>query len=1279
MKKTHCFIIFFISLLSLAQEKNTSDLFLESYNKGVEFFNIQNWEDALVEFEIALNYEKDIDFTENKDYYYFPANTHYYYGLCNFHLGKFEFATSYFIKTAELLSQIQDVDMNFVKQVLNDIVAGYENYDLNKAIEFNKKILEGISQTDGVESIAYAEQLFKSYLLNRNNDGQEQAIKNLEEAYTIHKKIGNTNHEQYSVIVFNLAYTHFHKENYASAISYFKDAEKMASSYKKIENINFEQLIYDYAVSLYRERLYKEAEEQYQRIADHPYFNSKENAERNLYLFDGLASSIFYQERPEEAKRIYQKSMAHLRTILGAFDSLYALQKTNYTRLLITLEDYKQALIESNETFAIFEETKDFEAQAYLNVVNNLGLIYLRNSEFDRAEEFLKKSLTLAQSQQNPNQADIIVINTNLANLYRQRGKLEDASVYFKKIINGAKEIYPKTSSEYAQALMNYGIFLYETGQYEASEPYILESMKITEDYVGTQNIIYAKKLINLGQYCLFSRQLKRGLSAFNQAISIYEKLNLKNSLDIALALESKSKCLIALNDKENALNTGLKAQSIIENLLGKTSNNYAGIAKSLGDLYLSNDQPNKAFDNYNTAFKIYQKNYETGHPVFGDILASYIEGYMTYGQYKEALGFIESLELNRIKNFGIESYNYGQVLYTKANVLMNLDDTEGALNYYEIIKPIFDKHLDSNSDLYSRMLIDYGTALDFIGKKQEAYALYTSYVDGLKSQLKDVFTYRNENDKKKFLKGFQTNLNWLNATLYEAPQANKELMSTCINNQLVLKSLLLNASKDIMSKLTELNSPELNQKIEKYKRLRQLTAQPNTPNLKNLKKEMDFLATDLNITYNNRLDANASSNFDRDWKVIKNKLEQNELAIEFLSFSKRVNNKLSEDLLYGAFLVHKDWDLPKAITLFNEKDLKILLEDATPNQLYKTRGAKGASTTNTKGLYELIWKPLEEHLNGIETVYYSPSGLLNQIPFAALDTEDQPILAERYNLVQLSSTYVLTEEQSNPKQNSTLFVGGINYESNSVINSKSNEVEASIALLKNTSGTRSLGSSWNYLPGTLQEIEQLQLSFKNQNTSFSILSGKEATEIAFKNLSGNSPNVIHIATHGFFFENPKESKTSTLDIASKNVYKQSEDPLLRSGLIFAGANEAWVNGGKSNAKDDGILTALEISNLDLSNTDMVVLSACETGLGDIDGSEGVYGLQRAFKMAGVDIIVMSLWEVPDAETSEFMTLFYINWLNGQDVRKAFRNTQLAMAETYKDNPEKWAAFVLFE
>ena len=202
---------------------------------------------------------------------------------------------------------------------------------------------------------------------------------------------------------------------------------------------------------------------------------------------------------------------------------------------------------------------------------------------------------------------------------------------------------------------------------------------------------------------------------------------------------------------------------------------------------------------------------------------------------------------------------------------------------------------------------------------------------------------------------------------------------------------------------------------------------------------------------------------------------------------------------------------------------------------------------------------------------------------------------------------------------------------------------------------------------------------FNKNNKTHQSLTKQDASEESFKAFSGKSPSVLHIATHGFFFENVTNTERDVLDLTKESVYKVSEDPLMRSGLILAGANYAWKHGSNPHANENGILTASEIANLDLSNTDMVVLSACETGLGDIDGSEGVYGLQRAFKMAGVDIIVMSLWEVPDAETSEFMQLFYSNWLGGMKVREAFRNTQRNMSTKYKDTPEKWAAFVLFE
>jgi CHAT domain-containing protein len=183
----------------------------------------------------------------------------------------------------------------------------------------------------------------------------------------------------------------------------------------------------------------------------------------------------------------------------------------------------------------------------------------------------------------------------------------------------------------------------------------------------------------------------------------------------------------------------------------------------------------------------------------------------------------------------------------------------------------------------------------------------------------------------------------------------------------------------------------------------------------------------------------------------------------------------------------------------------------------------------------------------------------------------------------------------------------------------------------------------------------------------------------------------MHIATHGFFFPDPKDVEVA-IDAVKEigevefrgggarthglNNFVRSQNPLMRSGLVFAGVNDYW-NGAKPITGDDGVLTALEVINIDLRKNMLVVMSACETGLGDIAGSEGVYGLQRAFKMAGTSFLIMSLWQVPDKETAEFMEVFYKELLLTKDLQKAFSLTQKSMRSKY--DPYFWAAFVLLE
>jgi len=215
--------------------------------------------------------------------------------------------------------------------------------------------------------------------------------------------------------------------------------------------------------------------------------------------------------------------------------------------------------------------------------------------------------------------------------------------------------------------------------------------------------------------------------------------------------------------------------------------------------------------------------------------------------------------------------------------------------------------------------------------------------------------------------------------------------------------------------------------------------------------------------------------------------------------------------------------------------------------------------------------------------------------------------------------------------------------------------------------------NAWPALSGTKEEVDNIRTLLNINHISAFLFSDSSGVEDAFKRLQGdNSPDIIHISTHGFFYPKPGEDKVKnemSERLGKANSFIASQNPLMRSGLIFAGANNKWKNDTLKfpAGVDDGILTSYEVSGMNLSNTKLAVLSACQTGLGDIKGSEGVYGLRRAFKMAGVKYIMVSLWEVPDDPTTDFMVTFYNNWLEHKDIETAFTITQSKMKTKYND------------
>jgi len=394
---------------------------------------------------------------------------------------------------------------------------------------------------------------------------------------------------------------------------------------------------------------------------------------------------------------------------------------------------------------------------------------------------------------------------------------------------------------------------------------------------------------------------------------------------------------------------------------------------------------------------------------------------------------------------------------------------------------------------------------------------------------------------------------------------------------------------------------------------------------------------------------------------------------------------------MYVAFVIRKDLDYPVMVSLCESKQLDSLLikSGATTDNFISNlyRGADLVNKTATysygKRLYELIWKPFDNLLKPGDRVYFAPSGLLHQIAFAALPFDDKTLISDRYKLSQLSTTAMLLQEtrfKESLPPTMTLY-GGIQYDltEKDIEAIKSKEKITTPYVSRPLPEDLAKENTWNYLPGTLTEVNNIAAIAKQKKIKVVSLSGKDAIEESYKRLSdNNAPRVLHISTHGFFFPDPNNESEDKVGAIKddEQVFKSSDNPLNRSGLLFTGANNTW-KGQTPDGLEDGILTAYEAANVSLLNTQLVVLSACETGLGDIRGSEGVFGLQRAFKMAGTEYLMMSLWKVPDTETAEFMSTFYSSWYSGKTLTDAFIETQIFMKNKYPKDPYKWAAFVL--
>jgi tetratricopeptide (TPR) repeat protein len=537
-----------------------------------------------------------------------------------------------------------------------------------------------------------------------------------------------------------------------------------------------------------------------------------------------------------------------------------------------------------------------------------------------------------------------------------------------------------------------------------------------------------------------------------------------------------------------------------------------------------------------------------------------------------------------------------------------------------------------------------------------------------------DVFNFFTVAEREDYWTGIAREILILNNLVAEK---YPEITDVAFDNLLFVKNLKL-MSSDILKDIVENSSnSELKRKYNRIASLREAISyrsreQDSIRIWSNQLKEEERSILSMVPDYKERL-----LNAFHSWTDIRDALNDDEIAIDF-SYVPKMKGWDNADGFYGAFVLTKNSKAPHLVSLCEvdsiNKYFTGTISDAMQiSQFYK----------DSYPIYKKLWGNLEDYFKGKKTIYFSPAGQLNLLNHNALVMSDGQLFGNCFNLVRLSSTdKILSQkpkESDGKRYQSAVVYGGIMYD---LTVADMQEAAKRYSHLSDDHFLLAMRSEderghWNYLPGTKTESQNIFSLLTSNNISSTLLQEKEANEESFKSLSGHSPQIIHLSTHGFFLDTTDKVKKNPF-MNNIGSYSEKEDKLIRTGVLLAGANNVWCGKNQVVGIEDGILTADEISRLDLSGTKLVVLSACETAKGQVDEIDGVLGLQRGLKKAGVGSILMSLWKVSDVVTSILMTQFYENIGKGQNSRESLKNAAQKVKEQYPD-PYYWASFVLLD
>ncbi len=979
--------------------------------------------------------------------------------------------------------------------------------------------------------------------------------------------------------------------------------------------------------------------------------------------------------RYEEAALKFEKELPLFEKKYGKNDTTHYSKTLFYTALCFHYsQNYKKAeeyYIECNKVYKSINALKN---NIYLISCNNLGLLYNNTGNHEKAEKFYTEAKNIQEKITGKEHLNYAASCNNLGLLYGKIGNHEKAEKFYTEAKNILEKITEKEHTAYATTCNNLGSLYLDIGNYEKAEKLFIEAKNILEKITEKEHPAYAETCNNLGL-------LYHGIGSYEkaeniEAKNIIERIFSKEHPDYANTCGNLGALYLYIGNYEKAEKLLIESKNNKEKITGKDHPSYALSCDNLGTLYDKIGNYEKAEKLFLESKNILEKITEKEHPYYANVCNNLGTLYSNIGNYKKAEKLLIKAKNIREKitdpyysmscnNLGLLYYKIGN--YEKAEKLYleskniqekitgkdhpeyartcnnlgglydNMGDYEKAEKLYIESKNIYKKITGKEHPDYVNSCNNLGGLYLNIGNYKKAEKLFIE-MNELMNYLSDKSAkFMSEKEREKY---FKNNINdyfeVYHSFFLRKRNKNKKLVSIVYDNALNIKGQLLRAAIAVRRTVLESGDSSLIQVYTKMNNLGKIIASQSALPIAKRRKDLPQLEEQINdlekqLIKESQEFAEISNRAKVNWKDIQKSLKKNETAIEFIHFRFFDYKGLTDSIFYYALVLRKDYKYPKAIYLFEEKELKKELKKTKIgsdgiNNFYNNRGIsplfQEEEEINVSNIDSLIWSPIEKELNGVKKVYLSLSGLLNKISFASIPYGDSLLLSDKYEIVHTSSTAMIIEntEFNFSEINKIALFGGIKYSVTEEELKKANEKYKTSGNRMYFKDEKSRSSVWKYLPGTMEEVENIS-DFFNEETKikYETYSGASATEETFKSFEKNSPSIFHIATHGFYFPAPEidlNKRDNFMRLGDDKIsYNHSHNPLVRSGLLLAGGGTSWSGENVFKDVEDGVLSAYETSNLNFFGINLVVLSACQTGLGDVKGSEGVFGLQRAFKM----------------------------------------------------------------